>query len=36
MLKKSVFKNEQKFPEALTRVLENHVGGHLISLNFDG
>ncbi|MFY9900361.1 MAG: hypothetical protein WAK67_21590 [Xanthobacteraceae bacterium] len=31
LLKKSVFANEQFFPEALVRSSENYVGGHMIN-----
>jgi hypothetical protein len=30
LLKKSVFPNEQNFPEALARPYENYMGGHIV------
>jgi hypothetical protein len=30
LLKKSVFPNEQNFPEALARLYENYMGGHIV------
>jgi hypothetical protein len=31
LLKKSIFSNGQKFPEALVRLSENYMGGHMSS-----